>query len=131
LAKYRKYITRGILEPIHKVPFHSKAPIKRTLMLGKNQPTPSKIHLAIHQVNARGKKIAPYTELHRHNVDEIDLIISETGKLVYEIQLGDEFYKIHSPCTIYIPKGLPHKANVLSGKGTFVCIIMAKKYKTF
>ncbi len=131
MAKYRKYITKGILEPIHKVPFHDKAPIKRTLMLGKNQKTQSKIHLAVHEVNSRGKKIAPYTQLHRHNVDEIDLILSETGKLVYEIQLGDESYKIRAPCTIYIPKGLQHKANLVSGKGVFVCMILAKKYKTF
>jgi len=131
MAKYRKYITKGILESLHKVPGHSKAPIRRTLMLGKSQIPESKIHLAVHEVNATRKKIPPYTNLHSHNVDEIDLIIPQGGKLVYQIQLEDETYKITAPCTVFIPKKLRHKANVVSGKGIFVCMIMSNKYKTF
>ena len=32
--------------------------------------------------------------LHKHSADEINLIVSENSKLKYEIQLGDETYKV-------------------------------------
>lgn len=127
---YRKFITQGISEPLQKIPFHNKAPIRRLSMLGKTSIPESKMHVAVHFVDASNKKIPEYSRLHKHNVDEINLILSEKNKLVYEIQLEDEIYKVSSPCTIYIPKGVRHKAKVLSGKGIFVCIIKSSNYKS-
>ena len=130
MKRFKKYITKGVNEPLSKVPFHSKAPIKRLSMLGKKKIPQANTHLAIHFVNAKNKKIDEYSELHKHNADEINLIISENGKLVYEVQLGDEIYKVSSPSTVFIPKGVKHKAKVLSGKGVFVCMILSKNYKS-
>ena len=42
--------------------------------------------------------------LHKHNADEINLIVSENSKLKYEIQLGDEIYNVSSPSTIFHTK---------------------------
>jgi mannose-6-phosphate isomerase-like protein (cupin superfamily) len=130
MKRYKKYITKGVNEPLAKVPFHSKAPIKRLLMLGKKEIPQADTHLAVHFVDAKNKKIDEYSELHKHSADEINLILSENEKLVYEVQLDDEIYKVSSPTTIYIPKGVKHKAKVLSGKGVFVCLILSKKYKS-
>ena len=130
MKHYKKYIVKGVNEPLSKVPFHSKVPIKRISMLGKNKIPQANTHLAIHFVNAKNKKIDEYSKLHKHSADEINLILSENGKLVYEVQLEDEIYKVSSPVTIYIPKGVKHRARVLSGKGVFVCIILSKKYKS-
>ena len=130
MKRYKKYITKGVNEPLSKVPFHSKAPIKRLLMLGKKEIPQANTHLAVHFVDGKNKKIDEYSELHKHSADEINLILSENGKLVYEVQLDDEIYKVSSPATIYIPKGVKHKAKVLSGKGIFVCLILSKKYKS-
>lgn len=130
MQRYRKFISKGVNEPLSKVPFHGKAPIKRLAMLDKKQIPESKIHTAIHFVNADGRKIPKYSELHKHNADEINLILSEDKKLKYEIQLGDEIYKVTSPATVFIPKGLDHRAEVISGKGIFVCIIMSNNYKS-
>ena len=68
--------------------------------------------------------------LHKHNADEINLIVSENSKLKYEIQMDDETYKVTSPSTVFIPKGVKHKAKFISGKGIFVCIILSGKYKS-
>lgn len=130
VGRYRKFISKGVNEPLSKVPFHGKAPIKRLSMLDKKLIPESKIHTAVHFVDANGGKIPKYSELHKHNADEVNLILSENNKLKYEIQLGDEIYKITSPATVFIPKGLKHKAEVISGKGIFVCIIMSNKYKS-
>ena len=130
MKRYRKYITKGIREPLYKVPFHGKASIKRLSMLGKNKIPQANTHLAVHFVNAKNKKIGNYSELHKHSADEINLILSEGEKLVYEVQLEDEIYHVSSPSTIFIPRGVKHRARVLSGKGIFVCIILSKTYKS-
>jgi hypothetical protein len=130
MRRYRKFISKGVNEPLSKVPFHGKAPIRRLAMLDKKRVPESKIHTAVHFVDANGKKMPQYSELHKHNADEINLILSEDGKLKYEIQLDDEIYKVTSPATIFIPKELKHRAEVISGKGIFVCIIMSNNYKS-
>lgn len=130
MQKYKKYITKGIPEPLSKVPFHKNAPIKRISMLSKKTIPESKIHAAVHFVDAIDKKISKYSILHKHDADEVNIILSENDKLVYEIQLDDEIYKVSSPVTIFIPKGVKHRADVISGRGFFVCLILSNKYKT-
>jgi mannose-6-phosphate isomerase-like protein (cupin superfamily) len=92
-------------------------------MLSKKLIPKSSTHIAVHFVNSK-KKIPEYSVLHKHGHDEINLILSEGGKITYEIQLEDEVYKVTSPSTVFIPKGVRHKARVISGKGIFVCIIL-------
>ncbi|HET6516816.1 MAG TPA: 2-isopropylmalate synthase [Nitrosopumilaceae archaeon] len=123
MKRYQKFIKKGINEPLSKVPFHSKAPIKRLSMLSKKLIPKSSTHVAVHFVNSK-KKMPEYSVLHKHNHDEINLILSEDEKLTYQIQLEDEIYKVSSPSTVFIPKGINHKAKVISGKGIFVCIIL-------
>ena len=123
MKRYQKLIKKGVNEPLSKVPFHRKAPIKRLSMLSKKLIPKSSTHIAVHFVNSK-KKIPEYSVLHKHSHDEINLILSEGGKITYEIQLEDEVYKVTSPSTIFIPKGVKHKARVISGKGIFVCIIL-------
>lgn len=130
MQKYKKYITKGIPESLSKVPFHKKAPIKRISMLNKKTMPESNIHAAVHFVDIIDKKISKYSILHKHDADEVNIILSENDKLVYEIQLDDEIYKVTSPATIFIPKGVKHRADVISGRGFFVCLILSDKYST-
>jgi hypothetical protein len=130
VQKYKKYITKGIPESLSKVPFHKKAPIKRISMLNKKTMPESNIHAAVHFVDIIDKKISKYSILHKHDADEVNIILSENDKLVYEIQLDDEIYKVNSPVTIFIPKGVKHRADVISGRGFFVCLILSDKYST-
>ena len=123
MKRYQKFIKKGVNEPLSKVPFHTKAPIKRLSMLSKKLIPKSSTHIAVHFVHSK-KKMPEYSILHKHPHDEINLILSENGKLTYEIQLEDEVYKVTSPSTVFIPKGVNHKAKVISGKGIFVCIIL-------
>ena len=130
MNRYKKFIKKGVSEQISKIPFHNYAPIKRLSMLSKKRLPSSNTHIAIHFVNGNHKKMSEYSMLHKHSADEINLIVSENSKLKYEIQLGDETYKVTSPSTVFIPKGVSHKAKFISGKGIFVCIILSGKYKS-
>lgn len=129
MGKYQKYIKRGKIEPLASIPFHKKAPVKRLLMLEKGLIPQSDIHIAVHFIKNLPKKIPKYSELHSHNCDEINLILSEDSKLVYKIQFEDEIYKVSSPATIFIPRGVKHSAEVLSGKGIFICIVLEGQYQ--
>ena len=130
MNRYKKFIKKGVSEQISKIPFHNYAPIKRLSMLSKKRFPSSNTHVAVHFVNGNHKKMSEYSMLHKHNADEINLIVSENSKLKYEIQMDDETYKVTSPSTVFIPKGVKHKAKFISGKGIFVCIILSGKYKS-
>ena len=130
MNRYKKFIKKGVSEQISKIPFHNYAPMKRLSMLSKKRFPSSNTHVAVHFVNGNHKKMSEYSMLHKHSADEINLIVSENSKLKYEIQLGDETYKVTSPSTVFIPKGVKHKAKFISGKGIFVCIILSGKYST-
>lgn len=126
---YEKFIKQGAVESLDNVPFHKKAPIKRLLMLDKSIIPESDTHIAVHFVDA-SKKLPEYSQRHEHDYDEINLILSETSELAFEIRLGDETYKVTSPSTVFIPRGLQHSAHAVSGKGIFVCVILASKYSS-
>jgi len=125
--KYRRFINEGMNESMEKIPFHQKAPIKRFSMLNKSMVPESDTHIAVHFVNA-SQKIPKYSQLHKHNHDEINLILSEDDTLKYKIQLEDETYRVSSPSSVFIPKGIRHSAEVVSGTGIFVCIILSDDY---
>jgi len=125
--KYQKFIKKGVIESLDNVPFHGMAPIKRLSMLSKSLIPASNTHIAVHFVDA-SKDLPKYSKLHKHNHDEINLILSEDSRLTYEIQLEDESYKVTSPSTIFIPKGMKHSAQAISGKGIFVCMILSNNH---
>ena len=130
MSKFYRYIKKGIIQSLSNIPFHGKAPIKRLLMLKKCLIPKSDMHIAVHFIKNLPKKIPKYSELHKHDCDEINLILSENKKLVYNVQLENEIYRVSSPATVFIPKGTRHSTEVLSGEGIFVCIILKSKYKS-
>ncbi|QUC64886.1 2-isopropylmalate synthase [Nitrosopumilus sp. K4] len=129
MGKYQKFIKEGIAEPLENIPFHKKAPIKRLSMLEKTIIPESDTHIAVHFVDA-SKKLPEYSQMHKHDHDEINLILSESSKLTYDVNLENEHYEVRSPSTIFIPKGLQHSAQAVSGKGIFVCIILSSRYSS-
>jgi hypothetical protein len=122
MRKFKKYIAKGISESLEKVPSHGKAPFKRLVMLNNNLIANTKTFISVHLIKSLPKTFPSYSKLHKHKYNEINLIISVNSKLVYKIGLEDEIYKVASPATIFITKGIRHRAEVISGEGIFVVI---------
>jgi len=65
---------------------------------------------------------------HRHEFDEMYLMIGEENAITFEVMLGDETYEVATPGAVYIPQGTAHairpvKATVgLSGGLIPVCL---------
>ncbi len=121
-----KIITPTV-EPLGDIPFHcNRDDIIRTVFLDTNKFKESKLSIAIHNVNIESECVnspQQYTELHTHETDEINILLPDEGhELVYRMQIDDEIKQCAGPCSIYIPAGVPHKAEVVQGKGRFLCI---------
>ena len=77
----------------------------------------------VNQIDAVGKATP-----HKHNCDEMYLMIGEPGAITFEVMLGDELYEVATPGAVYIPTGTPHairpvKATVgMSGGLIPVCL---------
>lgn len=80
------------------------------------------LHLAVHEVSPVQSPPEEYTQLHKHtDSNEVNIILSP-DELLYKIQIGDKEYLAGKNSCIWIPRGVMHAANVLSGSGYFITI---------
>lgn len=80
-------------------------------------PAPARIYLGPEDVEGLPIKVAavdaselvgkPLTELHRHEVDEIYLVV--TPGLHFDVQTDTETVPVRSPASVRIPAGTPHR----------------------
>lgn len=119
-------VTRG--EPRIHLPHHGALPYERLELVSNKFFPGSDIHIAVHYVEDAKNQKHSYAEVHDHNVDEINLILS-TGEepLTYRILTHDSEFEVEGPAAVYIDRGTPHAAEALSGSGIFVCIVRKGK----
>lgn len=121
--RYSELISPGALRGLQDIPFHDDGPLTRWLMAGAEIHPGSQTHVAVHRVEAVPAAPRVYCDVHEHTVPELNLILPTT-QLTYEIVLGEERYEVQGPASIFIPAGLRHSANVRSGSGFFVAIVL-------
>jgi hypothetical protein len=132
MKKYEHYIVSGMEKPLQSVKFHHEAPLVRhELLLRDSFQGDGGIRIVSHTISNLPEKVPSYCELHWHDFDEINLILSEDGGLKYKITIEDEEYIVGAPTTVYLPKGIRHAAEVVSGKGIFLAINATKDYKAY
>jgi cupin superfamily acireductone dioxygenase involved in methionine salvage len=108
-------------------PYHSNIE-QLTRLVAKGIP----FHVSIHQIKDIKDLPKNYVEPHKHETDELNLILADEGKeLVYSVQIEDEIFEVKSPSFIWIPKDKLHSANAVRGSGIYVCIILQEKYQAY
>jgi len=122
LVDKQQLIYHNDLSPLSSVPFHQDIACIERLF-----PQGFPVHLAVHRVVDAYPDTRKYTQVHTHDVDEINILIGDEEGLEYDIQLGEERFRVRSNASIYIPAGLAHAANVLSGSGYFIAVRLPKK----
>jgi mannose-6-phosphate isomerase-like protein (cupin superfamily) len=80
-------------------------------------PAPAQIYLGPEDADGLPIKVAAVdasqlvgkhlTELHQHDVDEIYLVV--TPGLSFEVETDTETVSVHSPASVRIPAGTPHR----------------------
>jgi hypothetical protein len=92
-------------------------------MAGSGLQPSANAHIAVHRMDVVTPESRSYAQLHQHAVPEINLILPVTD-LTYEVVLGEQRFEVDGPASIFVPAGLPHCANVKSGTGFFVTIVL-------
>ncbi|MEA3353800.1 MAG: 2-isopropylmalate synthase [Campylobacterota bacterium] len=124
MNKYIKYLEQ---ENFYNIPFHDNIEQLSRLIV-KDIP----FHVSVHKIKDIKDFPKQYVESHKHDNDELNLILADDGKeLVYNIEIDGEVNEVKSPSFIWIPKGKSHSANVVRGSGTFICIILQEEYKAY
>jgi len=100
--------------------------IERLLFLEKEHIPGKSFHVATHIIDATYKhqKDWHYDQLHAHDFDEINILISTNSCLKYKMECDGTLEKISSPSLIYIPAGTKHRAEPIEGTGIFICIYL-------
>lgn len=116
-------ISKNISAPLKNVPFHSgSGAIQRTI------PEKFPVYVAVHSISSSA--LVPDKDarviLHKHDAPEINMLISENGKLRYEIRTDNNIYEVESPSCVYIPAGVQHAADYVSGTGSFICVFLSE-----
>lgn len=85
------------------------------------------LHCALHSVNVEQNQHI-YSLTHRHEADdELNIIINDQGhELTYRFVVDGETFELSAPASVWIPAGIDHEANVIKGRGTFVCLRFPK-----
>jgi len=115
IRRYADLIYKHVESPLSSVPFHQDVKgLQRYVAEG------FPYHLAIHQFVRMDRVPETYTQPHAHPFDELNIIIGDD--LQYNILLGDENFIVEGNHSLWIPAGVTHAANVISGTGYYVVI---------
>jgi len=85
------------------------------------------MHCAIHKIDVDQNQ-QEYSSLHGHDdEDELNIIISDKDhELLYQFVVDGEVFELAAPASVWIPAKISHNANVIKGRGTFVCLRFPK-----
>ena len=121
-------ITQARIEPLDGVPFHTSGPITRWLMASQRLDPRVGVHIALHEMNDVEPATRSYCAPHVHDCDELN-IFHTTSTLEVEVRLDDAVHLVKAPASVVIPAGTVHAANVRSGSGFMVVVLLEGRYR--
>lgn len=121
-------IVRGRLAPLDGVPFHEAGPLTRWLLAGRELDAACTHRVAVHAFDDVAPERRAYCAPHVHPYDEIDVLHTTTA-LSVEVRLGDAVTVVEAPATVFVPAGVTHAFNVVSGSGFLVAILASGAYE--
>lgn len=113
---------------------HTSGPGKRYVFSDDKNNSKGNIYTILRTVENVNKP-PQHIEMHHHNCDSLWMFIGRKKNLKglrVEVVLGKNTYKINSPASVYIPKGVEHTYRFIKGSGSYINIVLAKggKYNT-
>ncbi|SHO44479.1 cupin domain-containing protein [Anaerocolumna xylanovorans] len=86
------------------------------------------VYTAIHKVS-KADHPETYTQMHSHEEEEINILISEDKDFQYEVRIEDETFIVSANSSIFIPSNALHSTNVINGSGYYIAIRLNKEGK--
>lgn len=131
MQKYKKYINIPEIRGASELLYHKEGQGTRYVFLDKSVVPDSNVYVIVRKVTNVQEDKKSHVDLHAHNCDSAFLFIGSSNDLsglVCEINLGDEKYKIESPASVFIPRGLQHSYRFISGSGHYVNLVLSGDY---
>lgn len=72
-----------------------------------------------------------YVDLHSHDVDQVFIFLGtpeDEEALEVEFIFEDERYRIKSPITVFVPKGVRHTQKIIRGSGRYITLLKEGTY---
>jgi uncharacterized protein YjlB len=124
----RALILKGRAEPLGRVPFHADGPLTPWLLASASMDPAANVHVALHEFSGVAPAHREYCQPHVHERDEIN-VLHTTSQLLVEYTLDGETTLVEAPATVLIPAGVQHCANVRSGSGFMVVVLLDGEYR--
>lgn len=112
--KFEHLIVRRPMN-VHELPAHDLSQVIPYPVLMCKELVPEAhawaLYLYIKEITQELKDIAIKMDRavpHKHDFDEMYLMIGDPQAITFEVMLGDETYQVATPSAVYIPKGIPH-----------------------
>lgn len=118
-------IIPGLEEPLSAIEDHADVDgITRFLLLNNRMIAGKSFHIASHQIDEAydPSQHGGQTNAHKHSCDEINLLLSNDGNLIYEYEIDGVMSNVKAPACVYLPAGVMHRSKAISGQGTFICM---------
>lgn len=124
--------------PDHK--FNKEMPIPIGLLMSGEQVPGAKACVLYLMLNNIAPQMAAHVEKagqalpHKHNCDEVYILVGEPGAITFEVTLGEERYEVDTPACVYLPKGLGHGVRALraiaGASGGIIPVLFHDTYET-
>ncbi len=124
--------------PDHK--FNKEMPISIGILMSQEQVPEVSACVLYLIVNNLAPQMAAHIDKigqavpHKHDCDEIYILVGESGAITFEVTLGEERYEVDTPACVYLPKGLGHGVRPLRAKagasGGVIPVLFRGTYET-
>lgn len=126
-------IGRPFIKGASELLFHRDGPGYRWVQMDYRTDDRSSFYVIQRVFNGTSEeqKMEAHVDVHVHHCDSAFIFwgneIDGTG-LLCEVEIEAERHIVESPCSIFIPAGLKHTYQYLSGSGTYTNIVLAPEY---
>ena len=129
--KYKHLIGKPFIKNAKELVHHEEGQGTRHVFLDERVISESNIYVIVRDLEHITENKISHVHDHMHKCDSAFLFIGE-GKnlegLTCEVTLDNEKYKVKSPASVFIPKGLKHSYRLISGSGLYINIVLAPTY---
>jgi len=113
--------------------YHRHGPGHRHVMLDSRFVPDCRCYCIIREVVEIQANEQPHVDSHRHTVDSVFLFVgNEIGMtgLSVRVMLKNKWFNVNSPASVFIPGGMEHSYEFVSGSGKYINFVFSEDYNS-
>jgi 2-isopropylmalate synthase len=129
--KLEAYLLNPKIISATELKYHRHGPGDRYVMLDNRFLKDCRSYCIIREVEQVEEQKKSHVDSHRHHVDSLFLFIGNEKQMTglnVEVMLGEQWFPVQSPASVFIPGGIEHSYRFISGSGKFINFVLADNY---